>query len=650
MQKGHQALGTSFHLVMEKVPKGLDWPAREETGASPDEWDKADSLAKIALPLLPMEPPGKAIRRECQITMLTYEGGPTFVGYIDLAIPPGIGWPAFMVPANEAIVGDYKTLSDFRYMKTPEELASSVQMMSYGKWAIQPNGLIAPADPIPEHIRLLHLYARTKPPFTRSSIRYESAVVTPGQIDTFWNKTLDTIKEMQSTTLCNKADDVEANGALNGHCEAYGGCSYRDKCGLAKESNIKTLFTIGKKPTSPFTTETQDMSGSNLIAKIQAARAAQAQAASGVQTQPVAATSTTPSPVLPKGSQQETVKVEGQSQPVQSAEAAKPASPTSTVGPILGLLLKAANALGGHPTLNGVLAQSYAKEAGFALGASGTVPGSGPGSSVVCSTLGELMKAAAQPVQPKATGIVPPDAPPREQPVITQPGQTVADPESDPATSEEGEEGSDTEGDQGAPVTQNDPSVATTTTPVNAEAHGGSDAPKKRGRPSKEEMAAREAQAKAEFDARVEAEVVKRTNTGFGAMERDQLWEGERVKLEKKITQLQQELAKPQATGGHTDQGCTLYVDCYPIRGATEVTDFFTWIQPIAMAVAESNGVKDWRLIDYKGKGLLATHIRELIRAEGLPKAMHIPSYAGGADVALEILTPLAKSVIRKLS
>jgi hypothetical protein len=59
---------------------------------------------------------------------------------------------------------------------------------------------------------------------------------------------------------------------------------------------------------------------------------------------------------------------------------------------------------------------------------------------------------------------------------------------------------------------------------------------------------------------------------------------------------------------------------------------------------------KDWRLIDYKGKGLLATHIRELVRAEGLPKAMTIQSYAGGADVALEILTPLAKRVIRKLS
>ncbi|HEY6019140.1 MAG TPA: hypothetical protein VIY48_04345, partial [Candidatus Paceibacterota bacterium] len=99
------------------------------------------------------------------------------------------------------------------------------------------------------------------------------------------------------------------------------------------------------------------------------------------------------------------------------------------------------------------------------------------------------------------------------------------------------------------------------------------------------------------------------------------------------------------------DEGSTLYVDCFPVKGQREgLVDYFEWIQPVAAAVAEANGVKDWRLIQYTGKGILATHIRELVRAEGLPKAMTIPSYAAGADVALEVLTPLAKRVIKKLS
>jgi hypothetical protein len=402
IQRGAQALGESFHLIMEKVPKGLDWPNHADTSANPDEWQKAEALAKIALPLLPPEPPHKSIRREWQIKLDTFENGPTFVGYTDLGVPPGIGWPAFFIPANEAIIGDYKTLSDFRYMKTPEELENSVQMMSYAKWAIQewPSGLVGPDEPTPELVRLLHIYARTKSPFNRQSIRHESTVVNVNQIESFWNKTLDVVREMQQTATCTNPDDVEANGALTGHCEAYGGCSFRDKCGISKDSSIKTLFSIGKKPTST----PEDPNMSNILAKIQAARAAQAGNSTQVaqttpaSSQPSAATTSSPTQETPV----EATPVTPVHTPVKETETAKP------TGPIYGVMRKIDSMGKGWPTLGGQLAASYARERGIQLPGTGTIPGTGQMQATTVVSLGELMKLAEKaPIKP-ATGVVPP--------------------------------------------------------------------------------------------------------------------------------------------------------------------------------------------------------------------------------------------------
>lgn len=560
-QKNFQSLGEAFHLIMEKVPKGLTYN-HADVDASPEDWAKAEAMAKQALPLLPLETPTKVFRREQAIRLDTYDGGPVMVGYVDLGIPVGVGWPAFMIPANEAIVGDYKTLSDFRYMKTPQELADSVQMMTYAKWAL--TGL----DSEPEHVRVLHMYARTKPPFIRTAIRHESAVVTPDEINLRWNKTLDIVRDMQHTSSCENSEDVEAGGALNGHCEAYGGCSFRDKCGIVKASSIKSLFQISKRPpalqaNSTPTTESTPLMGSPILDKIKAARAAQAQASPGT--------------------------VENSTQSNQ---------PTGTVTP--------------------------------------------------------------------TTGVVPPDAPARAQAVITKPGDTVVDPIKvmEPETDEGAED--DTE----APVgVSTDSAVAADSNNSVGGSVGSLQAstePKRRGRPSNAELEARKAEEQKAFEALVEAEVQKRlgqtgnvTTAEAALTEKDDALE----KLEAEIEDLASQLEASQRTttklleenqrlvksGGSTpSEGFTLYVDCFPTKGEPP-TDFFEWIGPICRVVAEQNSVGDWRQINYTAKGLLANALRETIKGEGLPKAMVVSSYAGGADIALEILTPLAKRVIKKL-
>ena len=639
-QKGHQALGTSFHLIMEKVPKGLSFPVRADTNASEEEWDKAKLMADQVLPLLPSDPQG-LVKREHGITLETYENGPLFRGYIDLAIPPGIGWPSFLIPPNEAIIGDYKTLSDFRYMKTPEELASSIQMMSYAKWAISegPGSLVGPSESLPEHVRLLHIYAKTKSPFSRSSIRDSNAIVSVPQINAAWDKTLDIVREMQSTATCQSAEDLEAKGALNGHCEAYGGCYFRDKCGLSKDSGIKNLFQIGKKPTPP--TKDANMAGSPILEKILAARAAASGVTPDTKTDQA---SSTPAPAAAIVSAAESVS-SGNSAPTGdtsqevstvSGSSAVAAAPIPVKGPISGLLSKIEATGHGRPKLSGSVAAQLNKETGLTVA---EYPGEGFRAGTTIASVGELMK--------YASGIIPPDAPPRTQAVITTPGMAVADPEAEPVVTEEESNESVSEASNVAE------SQATTSVPVSASEV------KKRGRPSKEEMQAREAAEKAAFNAKVEAEVTKRLAVGGLSSDssdivqvRNQLAkaESERASLDMQLTKAREDLRS--ANSGRStgpEDGLTLYVDTLPVKGSGEVTDFHEWIRPATQAVEESNGVADWRLINYTAKGLLASQIRELIKLTGLPKALMIPSFAAGADIALEILSPQAKRIIRPL-
>lgn len=622
-QKGHQSLGEAFHLIMEKSPQGLGYD-RSDVAASPDDWDKAELMARQALPLLPQEI--KPFKREHGLRMPTYEGGPTMVGYIDLAIPQGVGWPAFFVPEAEVIIADYKTLSDFRYMRTPQELAESVQMMTYAKWAISPFplGMQGENETTPEHVRLIHMYARTKPPFNRAAIRNEGAIVTPEEINSQWEKTLDIVRDMQHMSSAAKAEDVEAGGALNGHCEAYGGCSFRDKCGIVKQSGIKSLFTIGKKPT---TVETES-NMSAILEKIKAAKEAAAKAASATidtvaPSANPAITGPEPTPIVV-----ETVK------PVVAV--------TSNVakGPVSGLLMRIASKGKGQPVLTGPVAVAYAKENGFAGSA---FAGAGEAGSQTVSTLGELMKLAS--------GIVPPDAPPRAQEVITRPGETVVDPlKEEPEGDEDGESEDSTTGD---------------TAPTGVSQPVGTVAPTqqvKRGRPTNAELAAREEAEKAKFKAAVEAEVAKHlSSTDAGAVAElqkhnqlvvDELSKklGENDALLKEIARLTDrntQLAKAQGSAAPVE-GLTLYVDCFPLKGEAP-TDFYEWIGPICVQVAQANNVGDWGEINYTGKALLANALRSTIKEHGTPSALAISTYARGADIALEILTPIAKRVIKKL-
>lgn len=661
LQKGNQALGEGVHLIIENVEKvakgemprlGYEYAHSDVPTLDAPGWERATALASLLVPYIPRSVGNIQVLREQKITLPTYPGGPTMLGYMDLGVPPGIGWPQLMIPKEAAIIGDYKTLSDFKYMKTPEELAANVQMMTYAKWSI--SDMPTPRQDVP--VYLAHLYGRTKPPFTKSSVRSSVACVTPEQINTFWeNKILDTVRSMDHDAKANDAQDVEATGVFNDHCSAYGGCAYRDRCGLNQPNPIANLFSV-RKSASSSPTETKDMSeiaGGALAQKLAALRARGVAEATGqaapvapapVQTPAPAPVVQTPAPVV-------------QAPAPAPAPSAAPSSEIQNKGPVSLLLIEiAAKNNGSKPSLSGLVALLYAKEQSLEFKSGATLAGSGSVNLGTCRTMSELVAlnaksgAAAAPVTPTvASGIVPADAPARTQPVISQPGDGV-----DPIKANSG-----STGDTPAGVTEEEDGEETAQ--ESAPAVAGGPPPVKRGRRTNAEIAAEKAAEAAKLEAEIERRVAERLGqisqvdaVASGIPEAELLAEiakieaerdqaiRERDSLEKKVN------ASHKIGGGAQPRGFVLYVDCYPTKGAPEgIQDYLEFYAPCAQLAAEQNNVTDWRMIDYKGKGILATIMR--LAAQDLPAAMSISSYMPGADVALEILSPLAREIIRKI-
>lgn len=652
LQKGNQALGEGVHLILEMsdrvekgtIPRrGYEYNHSDVATLDQEGWTKAEALASLMVPYVPRSRPGLPVLRESKITLDTYEGGPTMIGYMDLGVPPGIGWPELMIPDTASIIGDYKTLSDFKYMKSPEELAGSVQMMTYAKWAIEdigPNplaGELIEASRDTREVYLVHLYGRTKPPFTKNSVRHSAACVTVDQINAKWEKTLDIVRSMDHSAMASDAQDVEATGVYNDHCSAFGGCAYRDRCGLNQGNPISNLFSI-RKSVSSSPTETPDMSnvaGGSLLAKIAAARAK----AAGL-----------PEPTEPAP--------QGNPPGVPSAPQSEPAPPSEPVkskGPVSTLVGEIRAAHGGsYPMLSGLIALMYAKEQELDFKPGAGLSGAGSLKDTNCKTMADLValkaKAPVQAAPSVSTGILSPDAPPREQAVITKPGDGV-----DPIKANAAVTATDAE-----PETEgeDEPEAGAAEAPQDAQnaPQGSTPAPTgaKRGRRSNAEIAAEKAKAEAELEAEIMRRVAERV--GYGSVdldaqkvieqltsERDRA-RAERSALEAKVN------ASQRVSGPAPSAGFVLFVDCYPVKGLPEGTvDYLEWYAPIAAGAADASKVDDWRLIQYTSKGVLATAMRLVVANGDLPSAMTISTSAPGYDVAMEVLSPLAKTIIRRM-
>jgi len=112
----------------------------------------ANLAAQRAVPLLQRHPQTLV---EHYIQFPVWEGGPTMVGYIDQLEPPICG-------PNGITVGveDHKTASNYRYCKTPDELATNIQLITYAYWVFRFPHLttLLPVPPSPDYDSWLRLY------------------------------------------------------------------------------------------------------------------------------------------------------------------------------------------------------------------------------------------------------------------------------------------------------------------------------------------------------------------------------------------------------------------------------------------------------------------------------------------------------------
>lgn len=109
------------------------------------------------------------------------------------------------------------------------------------------------------------------------------------------------------------------------------------------------------------------------------------------------------------------------------------------------------------------------------------------------------------------------------------------------------------------------------------------------------------------------------------------------------------EIAKMGVKSEAAAMALTIYVDCYPAKGAPPVL-FEDWIAPTIEAFTKATGVPAPELIKYKeGTGALVGLLRQRVAAGGLPEAIYVTTRSRGWDAAQEILIPLAARVIRAM-
>jgi RecB family exonuclease len=210
-QKPHQAKGEQVHAELEHYGKTGEARPSEYLEIVQVALDHLGEHKHVRDPYWGQFKGQAGLLLEQEILMPTYEGGPSWIGYIDrvVAMP------------DKGEVWDYKTTSDFRYAKTPEELLESIQMQSYAHWLFQNSDY--------KEVLVKHLCLRMR---GRAAAKPVEAVTTRERTESFWrDRILPLVRQMAEWANLHP-QTADLLPPHTDHCNDYGGCFYRPKCGF----------------------------------------------------------------------------------------------------------------------------------------------------------------------------------------------------------------------------------------------------------------------------------------------------------------------------------------------------------------------------------------------------------------------------------
>ncbi len=190
--------------------------------------------------------------------------GIPLAGYIDVIhwqeINPGTSDVTDALdPPGTVCVHDHKTTSSDKWIKTPKEISRTIQMTTYGMWAVKVKNA--------EHVRLSHGYYITK---GRNTPRKVSLLVHRDEIEKRWEYVEHLAGSLVEVVKETNPDKVPANTRA---CDAFRGCPHRSYCSAAGYNSLASLFSddfasalLGE----PVLTVPENNNEMSLLAKLQA--------------------------------------------------------------------------------------------------------------------------------------------------------------------------------------------------------------------------------------------------------------------------------------------------------------------------------------------------------------------------------------------
>jgi hypothetical protein len=244
-QSASQALGEAIHSQVERYL--LD-------GTTPELPSVENAIRKALVPAYGTQD-SRIVEEPKDYGMgLTLAGVPV-KGRIDLMLPPVDG-------GARVTVVDWKSASSFAYTPTADALTRDVQGVLYLRYAFE-------QYPYATEGQFRHVYLLTK---GTGSKKVDGEVVDPYWVEGQWRHLEQTVEEMKSTAG-RSLPVVTTSQANLSHCDAYGGCKFRDRCPAASKGLVASMFDVeATAGTGASTAEGEDMT--TLAEKLKARRLA----------------------------------------------------------------------------------------------------------------------------------------------------------------------------------------------------------------------------------------------------------------------------------------------------------------------------------------------------------------------------------------